>query len=136
MQHIKQHEAVSQQCWRGGPPALPKLQPWHRDMQRQNLPSRQLLPGDTVLICVLGYPRHQPAGCQCHQRFAMLLTGILAVRAIKSITKDIIVLSVRFAAIFQFMLPKEKVIYIMQNKDYVVINNFAAFIYRSLLLVN
>ena len=37
---------------------------------------------------------------------------------------------------FQFMLPKEKVIYIMQNKDYVVINNFAAFIYRSLLLVN
>ena len=34
---------------------------------------------------------------------------------------------------FQFMLPKEKVIYIMQNKDYVVINNFAAFIYRSLL---
>ena len=36
---------------------------------------------------------------------------------------------------FQFMLPKEKVIYIMQNKDFVVINNFAAFIYRSLLLV-
>ena len=37
---------------------------------------------------------------------------------------------------FQFMLPKKKVIYIMQNKDYVVINNFDAFIYRSLLLVN
>ena len=30
----------------------------------------------------------------------------------------------------------ESNIYIMQNKDYVVINNFAAFIYRSLLLVN
>ena len=38
--------------------------------------------------------------------------------------------------LFQFMLPKEKVIYIMQNKDYDVINKLAAFIYRSLLLVS
>ena len=37
--------------------------------------------------------------------------------------------------LFQFMPPKERVIYIMQNKDYYVINNVAAFIYRSLLLV-
>ena len=38
--------------------------------------------------------------------------------------------------LFQFMPPKEKVIYIMQNKDYDVINKLAAFIYRSLLLVS
>ena len=38
--------------------------------------------------------------------------------------------------LFQFMLPKEKVIYIMQNKDYEVINKLAAFIYRSILLVS
>ena len=39
--------------------------------------------------------------------------------------------------LFQFMPPKEKVTYyIMQNKDYNVINHLAAFIYRSLLLVS
>ena len=38
--------------------------------------------------------------------------------------------------LFQFMLPKEKVIYIMQNKDYDEINKLAACIYRSLLLVS
>ena len=38
--------------------------------------------------------------------------------------------------LFQFMPPKEKVIYILQNKDYNVMNHLAALIYRSLLLVS
>ena len=42
----------------------------------------------------------------------------------------------RIYPLFQFMRPKEKVIYILQNKDYNVMNHLAAFIYRSLLLVS
>ena len=38
--------------------------------------------------------------------------------------------------LFGVSVKREFTVYIMQNKDYVVINNFAAFIYRSLLLVN